>query len=53
MYEYMLYWRRNDWVNKETELKYYLSQPIDPVMCLCGGGPVSPVSLLVFGQLIV
>lgn len=25
MYEYMLYWRRNDWVNQKTESNYYLS----------------------------
>ena len=39
MYEYMLYWRRNDGVNRETESKYYLSQPVDPVICLDCGGP--------------
>lgn len=28
MYEYMLCWRRNDWVNQKTESNYYLSKPV-------------------------
>lgn len=49
MYEYVLYWRRNDWVNKKTESKYNLAQPFH-VSC---GHPVPSVSLLASSQLFV
>lgn len=35
MYEYMLCWRRNDWVNKKTESKYYLYQSVNVSRLVC------------------
>lgn len=51
MYEYMLCWRRNDWVNEETESKYYLTQPV--CSCLEYGHLVSSVPLLAPGHTFV
>lgn len=44
MYEYMLYWRRNDWVNQKTESNYLL--PINLLACIDCDDAVSYVLLV-------